>query len=133
MDPYEKIRQTQKKYGSLAMSVSLSVGLALILMAKQPLGKGFILGSIFSIVNFVAMGMTLPYRIGVSRKKATVVSGLSIFSRYIILAVPLFMAIRMDQFNLAATICGVFLIQFLIVAEQVLKLCFPATLKRADD
>lgn len=132
MEHHEQLRQTQKKYGSIAMFIAILVGLLFILLSKQPIGKGFILGTLFSVLNFTAMGISLPYRIGISRQKATVISGLSLLLRYVLLAVPLVIAIRMDQINLAAVICGLFMIQILILTEHVFKLYFPATPKRAD-
>lgn len=132
MEDSDQIRQIQKRYNSIAMFIAIIIGLGLILAGKPWLGKGLILGTLFAVLNFVAMGLSLPYRLGVSRKKATAVSGLSILTRYVLLAIPLVMAIRMDQFNLAATICGLFMIQFLILTEHILRLYFPATSKKAD-
>ena len=49
----EAIRQTQKKYCYRAMVTAIALGGFLILIGQQPVGKGFILGTIFSVVNFV--------------------------------------------------------------------------------
>lgn len=108
------------------------IGLAFILMSMKPVGKGFILGALFSVINFVLMGETLPMKIGISRNRATAVSGISILVRNVLMAVPVVMAIRMEQFNTAATICGLFLIQILILVEQLMRTAFSTTPKRPD-
>jgi len=132
MEPFEQIRRTQKKYGSLAISIAIFAGFPLILLSLQPIGKGLILGTLFSILNFVLMGETLPRRLGVSRKKATLLSGASILLRYALLAIPLAVSIKMPQFNLVATIFGLFMIQIVLMAEQVGRTIFPSTRKNLD-
>ena len=73
------------------------------------------------ILNFILMGETLPLRIGKSKGKTFIISLGSIYFRYIILAVPLIMAIKLEQFNLFSTIAGIFMIQFVILADHALN------------
>ena len=115
----DEIRQTQKKYGSRAMTVAIISGFFLILSGYAPIGKGLILGTIFSVVNFVLMGETLPLRIGKSKPKTFFIALGSIGVRYGILAVPLIMGIRMAQFNLIAVISGMFMVQICILLEHL--------------
>ena len=115
----ESIRQTQKKYCSAAIAVATFAGLLFILAGQKPIGKALILGTVFSIVNFVLMGETLPFRIGKSKGKTFFISLGSIYFRYIILAVPLIMAIKLEQFNLFAVIFGIFLVQLVIIADHL--------------
>ena len=117
----EAVRQTQKKYCSTAITVAIFAGLLFILAGQEPVGKGLILGTVFSIVNFILMGETIPYRIGKSKRKTFVVALGSIYFRYIILAIPLIMAIKFEQFNLFAVIVGIFLIQLFIMADHLLS------------
>jgi len=114
----EQIRQTQKKYCSAAIAVAIFAGLLFILAGQKPIGKALILGTIFSIVNFILMGETLPFRIGKSKGKTFFISMGSIYFRYIILAIPLIMSIKLEQFNLFAVIFGIFLVQIVIVADH---------------
>jgi len=58
------IRETQKKYCSRALAAAIVIGLCLILLGMKPIAKGLILGSVFSIVNFILIGETLPMRMG---------------------------------------------------------------------
>lgn len=121
MGSFEEIRATEKKYSSLALTISIFVGLGFILLSMKPVGKGLILGTLFAVFNFVLMGETLPGRLGVSEKKATLFSGVSILFRYALLAVPVVCAIKMDRFNLAATIVGLLMIQILMLVEQLMN------------
>ncbi|MFC1856810.1 ATP synthase subunit I [Thermodesulfobacteriota bacterium] len=115
----EALREIQKKYCSRAMTAAIFAGLFLIMAGQSPLGKGLILGTVFSVVNFVLMGETLPRRMGKSKKKAFLVALGSIFLRYLFMAIPLFMAIKFEQYNLFSVIGGLFLIQVMILADQV--------------
>ncbi|MBL0716477.1 MAG: ATP synthase subunit I [Desulfosarcina sp.] len=115
----ETIRQTQKKYCSAAIITAIAAGLVLILTGLRPFGKGLILGTLFSIINFILIGETIPMKIGVTKKKAIWISLGSIYFRYIILAVPLFLAIKMEDFNLIAVILGVFSVQLVILADNL--------------
>jgi len=121
----ESIRQTQKKYGSRTMAVAIIVGLLLILAGQQPIGKGLVLGAIFSVVNFVLMGETLPMRLGKSKGKAVSLALGSIFFRYAVLAIPMVVAIKFVQFNIFATILGIFMIQLMILSDHLIAGVFP--------
>jgi hypothetical protein len=114
----ETIRQIQKKYCSRAITAAIFAGLFLILAGQKPMGKGLILGTFFSILNFILMGETLPLRIGKSKGKTFMLALGSIYFRYIILAIPLIMAIKFEQLNLFAAIFGIFLIQIVILADH---------------
>ena len=116
----ESLRQTQKKYGSRTMMVAIIGGLVFILAGLQPIGKGLVLGSIFSVINFVLMGETLPMRLGKSKGKTLSVALGSIFFRYVVLAIPLVVAIKFEQFNIFATILGVFMIQLIILSDHLI-------------
>jgi asparagine N-glycosylation enzyme membrane subunit Stt3 len=116
----ESIRQTQKKYCSRAITAAIFAGLLFILAGQESIGKGLILGTIFSIINFIIMGEMLPFKIGKSKNKTYFLSILSIFSRYILLAIPLLIAVKFDQYNLIAVVVGIFMVQFFILGEQII-------------
>jgi len=63
----EPIRQTQKKYCSQALVAAIIAGLLFILAAQKSMGKGLVLGTLFSVVNFVLMGELIPLRLGQSK------------------------------------------------------------------
>jgi len=65
----ETVKGLQKKYCSLAVIAAIFIGLVMILAGHKPVGKGLILGTLFSVINFVLMGETLPVKMGKSRPK----------------------------------------------------------------
>ena len=118
----ESVKQTQKKYGSRAIWVAIIIGFCFFLAGHKPIGKGLVLGTIFSVINFVLIGQALPLRIGKSKRKAFFLSLGSIFCRYILLAVPIVVAVKFEGFDLVAAILGLFMIQFVILADHIFKL-----------
>jgi hypothetical protein len=115
----EMVRETEKKYCSLALGIAVFAAIVCFLLAYEPAGKGLILGCLFSIANFLLMGETLPMRIGHSRKKITAIAFLLILVRYALLAIPLAVSIKLDQINLAGTVFGLFSVQLVIMADHI--------------
>jgi len=118
----ESVKQTQKKYGSRAIWVAIIIGFCFFLAGHKPVGKGLVLGTIFSVINFVLIGQALPLRIGYSKGKTFFLSLGSIFCRYVLLAVPVIVAVKYEGFDLVAAILGLFMIQFVILADHIFKL-----------
>ena len=125
----EAVKQIQKKYISLALTLSIGAGILFILMGHKPVGKGLILGTIFSVLNFILMGKSIMLNFGRSKAKTVSFSMGSIIFRYLLLAIPLIAAVKYEQFNLVAAILGIFMIQLVILAEHVLTL-IPAMRKK---
>ena len=121
----ESIRATQKKYGSRAMATAIILALILMLSGQSALGKGLVLGTLFSVINFVIMGETLPLKLGRSGRKTFFLSMISIFLRYLLLAVPLVVAAKFEQFHLATTVTGIFMVQLVILTEHIGKYFYP--------
>jgi len=118
----EPVKQTQKKYGSRAIWIAIIIGLCFFLGGQKPVGKGLILGAIVSVANFILIGKALPLRIGKSKRGTLFFSLGSIFFRYILMALPIIVAVKFEQFNLVAAIVGLFMIQFVILADHLVKL-----------
>jgi len=117
----ESVKQTQKKYGSRAMVVAIVAGFIFIMAGHKPIGKGLVLGAIFSVINFVLIGQTLPMRLSHSKRKTFALSLGSIVFRFALLALPLILAVKYQQFNLPATIGGIFMIQAVILADYLVN------------
>ncbi len=113
------IRDTEKIYCSIALGFAVIVGTLCFILMLKPIGKGLILGTLFSIINFVLMAETLPMRIGHTRKKGVGISFLLIFLRYALLAIPLALSIKLNQFNMAATVFGLFSVQLVIMTDHI--------------
>jgi ATP synthase I subunit len=127
----DSLRETQKKYCSRAIIGAIFAGLFFIMAGQKPVGKGLILGTVFSIVNFIIMGELMPLRIGKSKNKTFFFSLISICSRYILLAVPLIIAIKFDQYNIIAVVFGIFMVQLFILADHLLSLITSIRRKQA--
>lgn len=127
----ESIRSTQKKYGSRALAIAVIVGFGTVLIGQNSLGKGLILGTLFSVVNFILMGETLPLKLGRSSRSTFFISLFSMLLRYLLLAVPLIVAVKYEQFNILSAIIGIFMVQVVIVADH-LGIQIPVTRKKTS-
>ena len=103
------------------MTVAIAVWIIFYIVSMANIGKGFLLGTLFSIINFILMGQTLPLQTLKSKRKSFLISIGSVFSRYIILAIPIYLGIRTDRFNLYSVIIGIFSIQLIILLDHFLK------------
>ncbi|MCU0556707.1 MAG: ATP synthase subunit I [Desulfobacterales bacterium] len=101
------------------MTTALIVAGICIAAGARPIGKGFLLGTIFSILNFVLMGAMLPMRLQPTRGRAFWRALGGILPRYLLLAVPVFLALKLDQLNLWATVGGLFMVQAIILLEPL--------------
>ncbi len=116
----ESVRETQKKYCSRAIVTAIVIGFFLIAGDYRSIGKGLVLGAIFSVVNFVLIGETISWRIDkIKSKTLAAVIGSMIF-RYALLVLPLILAVKLDQLNFAATVCGIFMVQLMIIVDHFL-------------
>ena len=117
----EALKQTQKKYATRTLTLAIVIALFLILIGQKPVAKGLILGTVFSVLNFILMGKTIILKFGKSKRKTFSISMGSIIFRYLLLAIPLITALKFEQFNLMAAILGIFMIQFVILTEHLLS------------
>ena len=101
------------------MIVSLALAGILILFGYKPIAKGLVLGTFFSILNFILMGLTLPMKLNANRKKTFLVSLGSIWFRYGIMAIPLAIALYSESFEFFSAAAGLFMIQFVILAHHI--------------
>ena len=106
------------------MLVALAIAGILILFDYKPIAKGLILGTIFSIINFIIMGLMLPARLHKVPRKTFWVSFGGIWFRYLIQVIPLIIAFYVDSLNFFATAAGLFMIQFIILIHHIGGLMF---------
>ena len=125
----ETIRETQKTIGSRALAIAVVFGLLLVLLGQKTLAKGLVLGSLFSVFNFILMGQVLPLLLAPSRRRSFLISFGSILGRYFLLAIPLLIAVKMTDFDFWATALGIFMVQIVIVGEHVFRLIFPGRMQ----
>jgi len=121
----DAVRQTQKKYGSMTLIIAIFAGLFFILIGQKAIAKGLILGTLFSILNFVLIGEVLPMMIGKTRRTSTLYSLGSITFRFGLLAIPLILSLKMEAFNFAAAAVGIFMVQLIILGDHIVRHVFP--------
>ncbi len=114
----------QKKYGSRALILAIAAGLFFLGMGHKDVCRGIVLGGVFSALNFALMGQLLQYRLSHQRKIAVRRSLMSMALRYILLAIPLVVAVRSDRFGIAATVVGIFMVQLVIMLEHGSRFLF---------
>lgn len=115
----EAFAELRKKYCSGAMFLAIVAALILMLAGQKDLAKGLILGTLFSVINFVLMGETLRYRLGQNRHRNAVKALLLIILRFTLLAIPLLIALHVEQIHIITTIIGIFMLQLVILLNAV--------------
>lgn len=103
-----------------AVFIGFFAGVSLMLFNKMAAAKGVFLGTGFSIINFILMGFFISSTLGHSRMAANLRALRSIVVRYIILAIPIVIAIKSSEFNLAAVVVGIFSVQITTLLYFVL-------------
>lgn len=113
------LQQVRKQYCSLALSIAICTGALLIFSGYRALGKGLILGSVFSVLNFLLMAAFLPLLAGQARKKASLISLSSILFRLALLAVPLIWSLHSEEFAVSTAAVGLLMVQVAILVDQI--------------
>lgn len=116
----EEIKRLQKKYCSQAMMMSILVAVAFIFLGYKAVGKGFLLASIFSIINFSLMARFSPLTLRKSQTRARSIALFSIILRYAVLSIPLIISIKTNSLNFAAVVVGLFSVQLVIIFDQII-------------
>ena len=117
----ESLADIQKKYCSRAITLAIFVAFVFILFDYKDMAKGLILGSLFSIINFVLMGESIPKKLGYSRKRTMAMSFSGIFLRYMLMSIPLIIGLKYAVVNFFATGCGLFSVQIVILTDHIFK------------
>ena len=107
------------------MVTAVVAGLVFILVGQKTMAKGLVLGSVFSVINFVLMGEILPMIISASRKRSVLFSFVSRLFRFLLLATPLILSIKLASLNFVTTAIGLFMVQIMIMGDHLLKLIKP--------
>jgi hypothetical protein len=116
----KELGRVQKKTCSWSITSALIVAVFFMLIHERAIAKGLLLGTCFSIINFILMGRSIPMTLGQSRAKASLIGLVSILSRYVVLAIPMIMAIKMASFNFVAVVVGIFAVQIITLVDHIL-------------
>ena len=118
----DSIKETQKKYCSQALILAIGAALIFILIGDKAIAKGLLLGTLFSIINFILIAQALHFQLNKTRGKTFLACMGSIWLRYILLAVPLIIGAKMEMFNFFAVAVGIFMVQLVILGHHGLRM-----------
>jgi ATP synthase protein I len=110
----------QRQIARRAFAASVIIAALLFGFGFKPVARGLLLGSLFSVLNFVIMAYALPRQIGFTRRKATGFALVSILLRFGLLALPLIIGFKFDMFNWIAVAAGLFAVPLAIFIDQVI-------------
>ena len=118
-EPHREVRELQKRICSWALSSALIVALFLLFFHEKAMAKGLVLGTLFSILNFLLLGKTIPMVLGLSRPRASAVGMATTLARYALLAVPMVVALKTSSFDFLAAAVGVFAVQIVTLVDYM--------------
>jgi len=107
------------------MVAAVVAGMIFILAGQKSIAKGLVLGSIFSVINFVLIGQILPMIVTASRKRSVLFSFASMLFRFLLLSAPLILSLKMESLSFVAATVGIFMVQIMIMGTHLLRLIYP--------
>ncbi len=113
------VRQLTRRYCKGALIIGAATGVAAFAAGYPAVGRGGVLGTVFSMLNFILMGATLPWKIAVDRRRALAGSLVSLTGRCAVMAVALVIAARSDRFELWSTAAGLFAVPLCILGDHL--------------
>ncbi|MDY6971028.1 MAG: ATP synthase subunit I [Thermodesulfobacteriota bacterium] len=117
---HDEVRQVRKRICSSAISSALAIAAVFFLIHEVAIARGLLLGACFSIFNFIVLSISVPLTLGQSRSKASMIGLTSIFFRYILLAIPMIVAIKSVSFNFVAVAVGIFSVQIVTLVDHII-------------
>ena len=114
-----EVQELQKRVISFALTGAVCIAVLFLFLGQRPIAKGLVLGTCFSIINFVLLGKSLPMVMGKSRAKASALGFISMLGRFGVLAVPVVIGLKRPGFDIFAVIVGLFAVQIMILLDHV--------------
>ena|GEM_PF-3016503 len=116
MDSFDRFRKRVLLHAVIA-AVVISAPLALV---RVDYGLGFLLGAAASIVNLHLMAVRTARLVAATAHAAKGYAFQSAISRYLLLALALVVAAKLDGVNFVSAACGLFLAQAVLVGHHLL-------------
>ncbi len=114
-----EVDRFQRRICFWAMTCALALAFIFLFFHEKSIAKGVVLGTCFSIINFFLMGKSIPMILGRSRAKANTMGFMSIFLRYLFLAIPLIIGMKYASFNFVAVVIGIFAVQIVMLVDHL--------------
>jgi hypothetical protein len=115
------VNELPKKYGTKAMALAILLGLVFLILGNPAVCRGLVLGALFSTINFVLMAQSVRQKIRPGTNKTRLLALKNILFRYVVMSIPLVLAIKFPRFDLMATIIGLFIVQCLILIDHIYR------------
>lgn len=115
MTPHRKL---QVRYSTGALSLAAVLGAGCVLAGWPAVGKGIVLGTVFSALNFILMGEGVVLKFATAGGRS-LIPLMVMIGRYVLLALPIIVAIKQPAFDLPATVAGIFMVQACIIIDAV--------------
>ncbi|MCK5557072.1 MAG: ATP synthase subunit I [Candidatus Hydrogenedentes bacterium] len=96
------------------------LGSAVLGLVRVDYGLGFLLGAAASVLNLHLMAARTARMVEMSAQTAKGYAFRSAISRYVLLALALALAARLERVNFVCAACGIFLAQAVLVANHLL-------------
>jgi hypothetical protein len=114
-----QISEIHQRISFWALALFLAASIICLVMGWKDVGKGLVLGVLFSVINFTIMAKLISIQFGRGKRAATMISFGSLSGRYLILAIPLIVSLKSTSISFAATMVGIFAIQIVILLENL--------------
>ncbi len=102
------------------MMAAIVGAVILFIFGEKAVGKGLVLGTLLSVVNFVLMAHFLPFSVAAgSRTRASAAALGSILFRFALLAVPLVISIRVESIHIIGVVPGLFMVQMTLLFDHL--------------
>lgn len=108
----------QKALIRKALLFSLAVALIFLALDAKSAAKGIALGSIFSVAEFKLMAIRLQQRF---TRQGRVRDYFGLVARFVLLSIPLVLAIKLPSINFAATVGGIFAVKAAIFCHFLIS------------
>ena len=112
--------QTQRKICFWAFASSLGLAVFFTLFGEAAVAKGLLLGTCFSVINFILIAKSISMTLGKSRSRGGFIVFTSILSRFVIMAIPLIAAIKIGSINFIAVAIGLFSVQVVTLVDYII-------------
>ena len=99
--------------------MAIVLGAVMLLVGERLIGKGLILGALFSIVNFCIMAAFIPLRVATANRRRTLIASGAYLLRYSLLAAPIVLAHLTGWVSLIGVAVGLFMVQIVILGEHL--------------
>jgi len=119
-DQSREVSEVKKRICIKVLILTVMVAIFLLILNERSIVKGLALGALFSIINFLLLGESIPLALGKTRIKAGVIGLASIIIRFSVLAVPLFVGLKSPSFNFPAVVAGIFSVQIVTLVEYII-------------